>query len=105
MRPRATADDWPSEPDNYDFEGTRAIAMLDRAEIHDSDSDVISGEKPEKSSPDFEEGLQPTEVAHKVPPVDHAILSRAFKRAAWYSSAMSAIVIIIGELHSKDLAL
>jgi len=77
--------------------------MLDGAEIHDSDSDdVVSGEKREKSSSDFEEGLRPMEVADGDSPIDHDTLLRVFKRAAWYSSAMSAIVILIGELHPKN---
>jgi len=83
------------KPDNYNFEGTRAIAMLDGSEKHDSDSDPVSGEKREKSSSDFEEGLRPTEGAHEDSPIDHGTLLRVFKRAAWYSSAMSAIVILI----------
>ncbi|KAG1738551.1 Na+/solute symporter [Suillus lakei] len=42
------------KPDNYDFEGTRAIAMLDSSENNDPDSDVASAEKREKLPSDFE---------------------------------------------------
>jgi hypothetical protein len=92
----------PTEPDNYDFEGTRAIAMLDGPEKHDSDSDAVPGEKREKSSSDFEEGLKPAEGVHEDYQIDHDTLLRVFKRAAWYSSAMSAIVILISELHTPS---
>jgi hypothetical protein len=98
MRLHATDDDdGSSEPDNYDFEGTRAIAMLDGSENQATDSDEVSGEKREKMSSDFEDGLRPTEVVHRDPPIDHDSMLKVFKRAAWYSSAMSLIVILISE--------
>jgi len=80
-----------------DFEGTRAIAMLDGSENQATDSGEVSGEKREKMSSDFEDGLRPTEVAHGNPPIDHDSMLKVFKRAAWYSSAMSLIVILISE--------
>ncbi|KAG2141861.1 putative urea transporter [Suillus clintonianus] len=83
------------KPDNYDFEGTRAIAMLDSPENSDPDSDVASAEKREKLTPDFEAGPSTTDQGAQEDPLDHETLQRVFRRAAWYSSAMSAIVILI----------
>ncbi|KAG0704551.1 putative urea transporter [Suillus ampliporus] len=79
------------KPDNYDFEGTRAIAMLDSSENNDPDSDVASGEKRENLTSDFEVG--PTDAQED--PLCHDALQKVFRRAAWYSSAMSVIVILI----------
>ncbi|KAG1761479.1 putative urea transporter [Suillus placidus] len=79
------------KPDNYDFEGTRAIAMLDNSENNDPDSDVASAEK--KLPTDFE--VRPTGPVAQEDPLCHDTLQRAFRRAAWYSSAMSVIVILI----------
>ncbi|KAG1737104.1 uncharacterized protein EDB91DRAFT_1083143 [Suillus paluster] len=69
------------QPDNYDFEGTRAIAMLNSSENNDPDSDVVSGEKREKSN--FEVG--PTDVTQE-DPLCRETLQRVFRRAAWYSN-------------------
>ncbi|KAG2346032.1 putative urea transporter [Suillus weaverae] len=79
------------KPDNYDFEGTRAIAMLDNSENNDPDSDVASAEK--KIPTDFEVG--PTGPVAQEDPLSHDTLQKVFRRAAWYSSAMSVIVILI----------
>ncbi|KAG1845912.1 putative urea transporter, partial [Suillus subalutaceus] len=81
------------KPDNYDFEGTRAIAMLDNSENNDPNSDVASAEKREKVPSDFE--LGPTDPVAQEDPLCHDTLQRVFRRAAWYSSAMSVIVILI----------
>jgi hypothetical protein len=86
-----------SEPNNYDFEGTRAIAMLDNAENNDPDSDVASAEKREKLPSDFE--ARPTDPVAQEDPLCHDTLQRVFRRAAWYSSAMSVIVILIGQFY------
>jgi len=63
--------------------------MLDSSE---NDSDMASGEKREKSTSDFEVGSK--EAVHE-DCIDHDTLRRVFRRAAWYSSAMSAIVIFL----------
>lgn len=81
------------KPNNYDFEGTRAIAMLDNAENNDPDSDVASAEKRENLPLDFE--ARPTDPVALEDPLCHDTLQRVFRRAAWYSSAMSVIVILI----------
>ncbi|KAG2030567.1 hypothetical protein BDR03DRAFT_936625 [Suillus americanus] len=81
------------KPDNYDFEGTRAIAMLDNSENNDPNSDVASAEKREKVPSDFE--VKPRDPVAQEDPLNHDTLQAVFRRAAWYSSAMSVIVIII----------
>jgi hypothetical protein len=87
-----------SEPNNYDFEGTRAIAMLENSENNDPDLNVArSAEKREKLPSDFEAG--PTNSIAQEDPLCHDTLQRVFRRAAWYSSAMSVIVILIGWFH------
>jgi Na+/proline symporter len=82
------------KPNNYDFEGTRAIAMLENSENNDPDLNVArSAEKREKLPSDFEAG--PTNSIAQEDPLCHDTLQRVFRRAAWYSSAMSVIVILI----------
>jgi hypothetical protein len=81
------------KPNNYDFEGTRAIAMLENSKNNDPDLNVArSAEKREILPSDFEAG--PNSIAQE-DPLCHDTLQRVFRRAAWYSSAMSVIVILI----------
>ncbi|KAG1816541.1 putative urea transporter [Suillus subaureus] len=81
------------KPDNYDFEGTRAIALLDKSENNDPNLDVASAEKREKLPSDFEVG--PTDPVAQEDPLCYDTLQGVFRRATWYSSAMSVIVILI----------
>lgn len=101
------------EPAKYDFAGTRAIA------VYDDDSTTVdtasergqeksgSASPVEKASPEDLEGAKDditTEVIvveetenGKEEPVTRAELKKVFKRAAWYSLALTVAVAILGE--------
>ena len=98
------------EPAKYDFSGTRAIAIYDddasTAETTSDGDDKESGvaSPVEKSSPGDEEAKNnvSTDVVAVVE-TDNEAVSRAelkvvFKRAAWYSLALTLAVAVLGEL-------
>ncbi|KAF8902284.1 Na+/solute symporter [Gymnopilus junonius] len=92
-------------PANYDFKETRSIANLDiEAEAPPGDADEVTVEKPSSESskdkrvidvqavPSFDDSQSPN-VKDQL--VDLAVLQREFKRAAFYSLTLTAIVTII----------
>ncbi|KAK7441835.1 hypothetical protein VKT23_016496 [Stygiomarasmius scandens] len=91
---------WPA---NYDFKGTRAIANLD-SDVGPENSSVAASESAsEKDKKDIETCVVDTPITNPEDGVrlaDGTIVSRdilksGFKRAAVYSSALTAIVTII----------
>ncbi|GAA5947178.1 hypothetical protein JCM3775_002690 [Rhodotorula graminis] len=96
------------KPDNYDWKGTRAIALSDSNEpaegtvvkaSADTDSEAEKKDEPtgEARIADSDEVLPPTmeEQAAANPPLDLAKLQRTFVRACWISGIFSFIVTIV----------
>ncbi|TFK37572.1 solute symporter family transporter [Crucibulum laeve] len=107
-------------PANYDFGGTRAIANLDflsadeesqAPKVRESSHDEAKTST-EKDEPEKEDGVQtttspvpsdsPSPVSDsngegKNAPANLTVLRKAFKKALWYSSVLTAIVAIIGK--------
>jgi len=97
-----------AEPDNYDWKGTRAIALSDSNEPSegtvvkasaDSDSDVEKKDEPTGDArlADPDEVVPPTveEQAAANPPVDLSKLQRTFVRACWISGIFSFIIAVV----------
>ncbi|KAG9217729.1 hypothetical protein CCMSSC00406_0003582 [Pleurotus cornucopiae] len=91
-------------PNDYDFHGTRAIEDLDKAASISPDSPPLavrgdfSPSQTKEGKVDVETGSIPVEESApsgKDEPVDIATLRASFKRAAIYSSSLTAIVTII----------
>jgi len=88
-------------PDNYDFKGTRKIANLDVEEeiIPGTSWPSISDEEKAEKSEVAE--VSPTDPSREVvllangDVVDVSVLKGSFKRAGWYSLALTIIVTII----------
>jgi hypothetical protein len=110
-----------TDPADYDFKATRAIANLDVDEEgdiesmkHDSQADGDSQTKAEKEkTPSEDDKVRVQTTASEVPssiqngefstekggdeaPVDLPTLQAAFKRSAWYSLSLTAVVAVIG---------
>lgn len=88
-------------PADYDFSGTRAIAMLedhiDDKQVH-AESEYSS--KKGGASPDLEEQSKKGSLSGPDDLSENqrmASLKRVFKKAVIYSTIFAAIVIIIGE--------
>ncbi|KAJ4481149.1 solute symporter family transporter [Lentinula aciculospora] len=86
------------QPDNYDFKGTRAIADLDSIE------GVVSRPRSNSSGDEKTEEGEVTglDIANREfvlsvdgDVVDVSVLKGSFKRAAWYSLALTLIVTIV----------
>ncbi|KZT25093.1 solute symporter family transporter [Neolentinus lepideus HHB14362 ss-1] len=90
-------------PADYDFSGTRAIAMLDGPESEDVRHDQEASTNEKKDDHDLETtvAVQPIDSKTELDSHDsHYELSRealmkVFKKAAWYSSMLTLIVAII----------
>ncbi|KAH7910248.1 Na+/solute symporter [Hygrophoropsis aurantiaca] len=86
-------------PEKYDFKGTRAISMLDNAnELRGDDKDSASVDNSvttDEEKAEMRSGKPRNTSSSTDPPLSFDELHASFKRAAWYSSVMSAIVIII----------
>ncbi|CCL99827.1 uncharacterized protein FIBRA_01851 [Fibroporia radiculosa] len=97
-----------AKPAHYDFSGTRAIAIYDDAdfESHSNASmDHVSAEQKPSRDPDTK-GSEKVDIIDEVQSAEQgplqgkntfsrAELKRVFRRAAWYSLALTAIVAII----------
>ncbi|KAI9066782.1 Na+/solute symporter [Trametes sanguinea] len=99
-----------AKPANYDFSGTRAIAVYDDSRVSDPESPA-SVEKRHSSASDTpsakEKATSKDEVITEVASVDDCSastgesevsrveLKRVFRRAAWYSLALTFIVAIL----------
>ncbi len=99
------------EPAKYDFADTRAIAVYDddasTAETASDQDESGSGSAVEKSPPGDKEATKGAISAEVVVvktgndealDASHAELESVFKRAAWYSLALTVAVAILGEL-------
>lgn len=91
----------PTDPDDYDFAGTRAIATYEDsvpASSPTSPSDDVAYDDDEKK--DIEATVEVKSVTNSIfaaiPVVDNAILQATFKRASWYSLILTLIVAILG---------
>jgi len=93
-----------AKPANYDFVGTRAIAVYEdiereRSMFNDSvDGDVVPNETPyDEKKAAVAEDVRPVgaEPHQPRPAASGEELKRVFKRAAWYSLVLTLIVAII----------
>ncbi|KAF8968776.1 Na+/solute symporter [Flammula alnicola] len=105
-------------PADYDFKGTRAIANLDKDIDLESDAEPepttpVDLEKNEKASSEIVKNRVETVTSDvpsdppesgdnmktgksgNAPPTDLVVLQSAFKRAAWYSLTLTAIVTVV----------
>ncbi|KAJ3743138.1 Na+/solute symporter [Lentinula detonsa] len=86
------------QPAAYDFGGTRAIATLD--------SNKDEGVRRTSSSEDEKTEVTAVDENREVvllvdgERVDISVLKRSFKRAAWYSLALTFIITLLGKYHS-----
>ncbi|GAA6040980.1 hypothetical protein JCM8097_000521 [Rhodosporidiobolus ruineniae] len=101
------------KPDNYDFSGTRAIALSDsnapstgKITRGDSDAELDLEKKDEptgetlpavvdekEKSPSMD--VAAMEAAGQDPNLDRAVLQRVFVRASWFSGTLALIITII----------
>ncbi|KAJ3715700.1 Na+/solute symporter [Lentinula raphanica] len=81
-------------PAHYDFKGTRAIANLDSEGEVEPSSNGSEDEKDEITAIDTA-GDREAVLLVEGGTVDISVLRKSFKRAAWYSSALTLIVTII----------
>ncbi|KAJ3559679.1 hypothetical protein NM688_g203 [Phlebia brevispora] len=93
-----------AKPDNYDFTGTRAIATYsDDLSSADASSDIVqedsegdtSSEKKDEEAAVSLRPVEPKTPHDSSPPVAREVLQAVFKRALWYSLALTFIVTII----------
>ncbi|KAF8824373.1 hypothetical protein HHX47_DHR8000184 [Lentinula edodes] len=84
-----------TEPANYDFKGTRAIVNLDGTDTSSSDDEKTEEGHGEVNAIDVVNREVIVLVDGNV--VDIFVLKEGFKRAAWYSLALTLIVTIAGE--------
>ncbi|GAA5899047.1 hypothetical protein JCM6882_004600 [Rhodosporidiobolus microsporus] len=98
-------------PDNYDFNSTRAIALLEdastdskittngpsptSAEVDDLEADKKEASAETVPAVEKEEGKAASETAVADPALDRAVLQKVFVRAAWFSSIFALIIAII----------
>ncbi|KAJ3819321.1 Na+/solute symporter [Lentinula raphanica] len=85
-------------PAHYDFKGTRAIANLDSEGEIEPSSNGSEDEKDEIAAIDTA-GDREAVLLVEGGTVDISVLRKSFKRAAWYSSALTLIVTIIGKYY------
>ncbi|KII84041.1 hypothetical protein PLICRDRAFT_179725 [Plicaturopsis crispa FD-325 SS-3] len=91
------------DPDDYDFHGTRAITMYDAnastSDINQSAAEVGNAETPADEKTDLEKGNLGVDVkpAKHDPQegIDNVALEKVFKRAFYYSSILTVIVVIL----------
>ncbi len=94
-----------TEPDNYDFTGTRAIATYDDTLPDDGSSSCIQDEGKTSSEKKDEEAivsLRPVETFTPIrgmAPVRREVLEAVFRRALWYSLALAFIVTVLGTIY------
>ncbi|KAJ3752522.1 Na+/solute symporter [Lentinula raphanica] len=81
-------------PAHYDFKGTRAIANLDSEGEIEPSSNGSEDDKDEITAIDTV-GDREAVLLVEGGTVDISVLRKSFKRAAWYSSALTLIVTII----------
>lgn len=94
------------EPDNYDFSGTRAIAIYDDDDVSSVLSSPSATPRPPSVGSSEKPQLEGTEkmAVVETQSVDLSrgqaasteVLQSAFKRALWYSLSLAVIVTIIG---------
>ncbi|KAL1938110.1 hypothetical protein VTO73DRAFT_11939 [Trametes versicolor] len=93
-----------ARPAKYDFAGTRAIAMYDdgssQASVSETSSQVDVEKSPSKNTTTAEvvpvaEPRAETPTMSEKAEVTRTELKRVFRRAAWYSLALTAIVAIL----------
>ncbi|PPQ74951.1 hypothetical protein CVT26_011663 [Gymnopilus dilepis] len=97
------------DPADYDFKGTRSIANLDEDDTPtETASSRTASDKPSSLSDKNKveqvdvEAVQVSEKeespAGGKDPLELSVLQSAFKRAAWYSLTLTAIVTVVGTL-------
>jgi len=79
-------------PDNYDWEGTRAIAAI---AVNSQESSVDEKEELGDAEKDMTKDSVVEVDSESPAPPDHAELQRVFKRAGWLSLALTFVVTIL----------